>query len=60
LDGQYLKRKYIYIGLLVALAIITPTSDIFSLVIIFVPCLLIFEISLIGGRIVESLKNNRG
>lgn len=54
-----LKRKYIYIGLLVALAIITPTSDIFSLAIIFIPCLMIFEISLIGGRIVESLKKNK-
>lgn len=50
------KRQYIYMGLLVALAIITPTTDIFSLAIIFIPCLVIFEISLIGGRIVERLK----
>lgn len=50
------KRRYIYVGLLVALAIITPTTDIFSLGIIFIPCLVIFEVSLIGGKIVEYLK----
>jgi sec-independent protein translocase protein TatC len=47
------KRKYIYLGLLIALAIITPTTDIFSLLILFMPCIIIFEISLIGGRIIE-------
>jgi sec-independent protein translocase protein TatC len=50
------KRKYIYVGLLIALAIITPTTDIFNLAIVFVPCVIIFEISLIGGRIVEKIK----
>jgi sec-independent protein translocase protein TatC len=50
------KRKYIYIGLLITLAIITPTTDIFNLAIVFVPCVIIFEISLIGGRIVEKMK----
>lgn len=50
------KRRYIYIVLLIALAIITPTTDIFSLGIIFIPCLVIFEVSLVGGKIVEYLK----
>lgn len=51
-----IKRKYIYLGLLIALAIITPTTDVFSLAIVFIPCVIIFEISLIGGRIVEKTK----
>ncbi|HLP86396.1 MAG TPA: twin-arginine translocase subunit TatC [Candidatus Paceibacterota bacterium] len=53
------KRRLIYFFLLVALAVITPTSDVFSLAIIFVPCLAIFEISLIGGKIVESRKKKK-
>jgi len=53
------KRRYIYLILLVALAIITPTSDIFSLSIVFVPCLIIFEVSLIGGKVIEKLKKNK-
>jgi len=50
------RRKIIYIVLLVSLAIITPTTDIFSLGIMFVPCVAIFEISLLIGRIIEKLK----
>jgi sec-independent protein translocase protein TatC len=53
------KRRYIYLGLLIALAIITPTTDIFSLGIIFIPCLVIFEVSLVGGKIVEYLKRKK-
>lgn len=53
------KRRIIYMVLLIALAIITPTTDVFSLSIIFVPCLVIFEISLIGGRVVEFLKKRK-
>jgi len=50
------KRRIIYMILLVALAIITPTADIFSLAVIFIPCLAIFEVSLLGGKIVERIK----
>lgn len=53
------KRRLIYFILLIALAIITPTTDVFSLGIIFIPCLAIFEISLIGGKIVEKLKRKK-
>lgn len=50
------KRRYIYLIITIALAIITPTTDIFSLIIILFPCLAIFEISLIGGKIIEIFK----
>lgn len=53
------KRRYIYLILLIALAIITPTSDIFSLSVIFIPCLVIFEVSLLGGKIIEKLKRKK-
>lgn len=53
------KRRYIYLILTVGLAILTPTTDIFSLLIVLLPCILIFEISLIGGRIVEFSKRRR-
>lgn len=53
------KRRYIYLGLIIALAIITPTTDVFSLGIIFIPCLIIFEVSLIGGKIIERLKRKK-
>lgn len=50
------KRQYIYLIVTIALAIITPTVDIFSLIIVLIPCLVIFEISLIGGRIAVARK----
>ena len=53
------KRKYIYPIITIALAIITPTVDIFSLLIVLIPCFAIFEISLIGGRIVEAFKKKK-
>jgi sec-independent protein translocase protein TatC len=53
------KRRYIYLIITIALAIITPTVDIFSLAIVLVPCLAIFEISLVGGKIVEAFKRKR-
>jgi len=53
------KRRLIYLILLIAIAVITPTTDVFSLGVVFIPCLIIFEISLIGGKIVERLKRKR-
>jgi len=53
------KRKHIYLGLLIALSIITPTTDLFSLAILFIPCVIIFEISFIGARFVEKIKKKK-
>lgn len=53
------KRKYIYLISIIFLAIITPTTDIFSLTIILLPFLFIFEISLILGNIIEFLKRKK-
>lgn len=50
------KRRYAYLIITIALAVITPTVDIFSLIVVLAPCFLIFEISLIGGKIVEKFK----
>lgn len=53
------KRKYIYLISIILLAIITPTTDIFSLIIILLPFLFIFEISLFLGFIIEFLKRKK-
>ncbi len=53
------KRGYIYVGMTIVLSILTPTPDIFSLGIILIPALFIFELSLIIGRIVERFKKKK-
>ncbi len=53
------KRRYIYLVLLVALAVITPTTDVFSLSIVFIPCIVIFEISLWIGKIIERIRRKK-
>ncbi len=50
------KRRYIYFILLIALAIITPTTDIFSLSIVYLPSIIILEVSFSIGKIIESIK----
>lgn len=53
------KRRIIYLIVIIALSILTPTTDIFSLGIVLIPCLVIFEVSLIGGRMVEFFKRKK-
>jgi sec-independent protein translocase protein TatC len=53
------KRGYIYVGITIALSILTPTPDIFSLGIILIPALFIFEVSLIIGRVVERFRKKK-
>jgi len=48
------KRPFIYLALTIGTAIITPTSDLFSLAIVLVPCFIIFEISLVISRYLVS------
>lgn len=47
------KRRYLYVGGLIVLAVITPTTDVFSLSIVALPALVIFEGSLVAARIVR-------
>mgnify|MGYP001587160101 CR=1 FL=1 len=51
------KRRYIYVAGLVALALLTPTPDVFNLAVVAIPTLAIFEGSLIVARVVEYFKN---
>lgn len=53
------KRRYIYLVGIIALAFITPTTDIFSLGMVLLPCIVIFEISLLGGKLIEFLKRKK-
>ena len=45
-DIQRLSRKYAYVGILVAAAIITPSSDWLSQLVVFIPLALLYEISI--------------
>ncbi len=51
------KRKYIYVAGLILCAIITPTADIFNLATVSVPAVIMFETSLVLGRIIASRKS---
>lgn len=53
------KRKYIYLVLTIATAIITPTTDVFSLAIVLIPCIAMFEISLAIGKVIERTRKQR-
>lgn len=53
------KRRYIYLIITIALSILTPTADIFNLAIVLVPCIAIFEISLLGAIFIERLKKRK-
>ncbi len=47
------KRRYIYVGLLIAVAVITPTTDLVSLALILFPTYAVFELGLIGAKMVR-------
>jgi len=47
------KRPYIYVGGIIVLAVITPTTDLFNFAIIAVPALVIFEGSVFAVRVVD-------
>jgi sec-independent protein translocase protein TatC len=44
-------RRYAIVGIVVVVAIITPSGDPFSLMVLSVPMYLFYEISIIFGRI---------
>jgi sec-independent protein translocase protein TatC len=54
------KRRYIYVVGLIALAVLTPTTDVFNLGIVAIPALIIFEGSLAAGRMMEWFMTRRG
>jgi sec-independent protein translocase protein TatC len=49
-------RRYVWFGMSVAAAIVTPTTDIASMMLLLVPMVLLFEIGLWVARIVERTK----
>jgi sec-independent protein translocase protein TatC len=55
--GLARKRGYVYLGLLVGVAVVTPTTDLVSLALILVPTYAVFELGLIGARIVAITKH---
>lgn len=52
-------RRYIYIGLLIALAIITPTGDPITLLIVTIPSIALVEIGIALGKWVYNAEHSR-
>ncbi|KND50491.1 MAG: sec-independent protein translocase protein TatC [Parcubacteria bacterium C7867-007] len=52
------RRGLAYLVAIIALSILTPTSDLYTLGLFLVPTLLLFEISLIIGRAVYSIRTS--
>lgn len=51
------KRGMVYLGLLIGVAVVTPTTDLISLGLILIPTYLVFEAGLIGARMVAITKH---
>ncbi len=46
-------RKYVYFGISIAAAIVTPSPDVTSMMLLFVPMVLLYEAGLIASRMIE-------
>ncbi len=55
--SQY--RRHAILAILIAAAIITPTTDIFTLIIVAMPIYLLYECSIIGVKVLE-IKSSKG
>ena len=51
-------RKYVWFGIAVAAALITPTPDATTMMFLMVPMVLLFEAGLIAARIIEKERAN--
>lgn len=51
------KRGHVYLGLLVGVAVVTPTTDLISLALILLPTYAVFELGLLGARMVAITKH---
>lgn len=49
-------RRYVWFGMSIASAIITPTTDVVSMLFLFLPMVLLYEVGLWAGRIIEKSK----
>ena len=56
LDPKHLagKRRILYVTLLIVLAVVTPTTDVASLLVVFVPAVLFLEAGLGIARVVHT------
>ncbi|MCL2561174.1 MAG: twin-arginine translocase subunit TatC [Rikenellaceae bacterium] len=61
LKASFLKkyRRHAIVAILIAAAIITPTTDIFTLMLVSVPIILLYELSIVIVRLTERRKKNQ-
>lgn len=50
-------RKHAFVGILIVAAIITPTTDIFTLVLVSLPIILLYELSVLIAKVTEQRRN---
>lgn len=53
IDSITSKRRYIYLGGTTLTAIITPTTDLFSLGLVMIPAIILFETSILASRLIS-------
>ncbi|HPB68570.1 MAG TPA: twin-arginine translocase subunit TatC [Candidatus Omnitrophota bacterium] len=51
------KRKYAFLFIMVFSAVITPTQDMFNMLVFAVPMVLLFEVGIVVSRFIEKLKH---
>ncbi len=52
------KRKYAFLLIMIFSAVITPTQDIFNMLVFAVPMLVLFEVGIVLARFIERLKRS--
>jgi len=46
-------RRYAYVGILILVAVITPSGDPYSMLLLSVPMIIFYEIAVLIGRFIE-------
>lgn len=52
-------RRYAYVGILVLVAVITPSGDPYSMLLLSVPMIIFYEVSILIGRFIERARSRK-
>jgi sec-independent protein translocase protein TatC len=53
-------RRHVIVLIFIAAAVLTPTPDVFGQLVLAVPLMVLFEISILGAKIIEAIRKKRG
>ena len=54
-----MKCRYVYLVGIAGIAVVTPTTDVFNLGIMLVPMIVVFELSILAGKLIETVRERR-